>query len=75
MVEQLVASHGVVYLVIAERVVTAVTLYLCAYERLFVEVFALVFVFIHPQLGEHLRYLRWHQAAEDGVARILCGGG
>ena len=52
----------------------AVAVYLGLDEWRLVEVLALFLVFIDPQLGKHLRYLRRHEAAEDGVARILCGG-
>ena len=52
---------------------TTVTLNLCLYERLFIEVFALLLVFIHPQIGKHFGYFVGHQSTEDGVSGILCG--
>ena len=52
-----------------------VAVYLGLDEWRLVEVLALFLVFIDPQLGKHLRYLRRHEAAEDGVARILGGCG
>ena len=56
---------------VRERVVASVALYLRAYERLLVEVLALVLVFVHPQFGEHLLNLLGHQTREDGVAGVL----
>ena len=69
--QQLVGTRRVVHLVIRERVVAAVAFYLRANERFLVEVLALVFVLVHPQLGEHLLNLLGHQAREDGVACVL----
>ena len=63
------------HLVVREAVVAAEALYLCAYQRCFVEVLAFFLVLVDPQFGEHTRYLLWHEAAEDGIACILSGCG
>ena len=73
--QQLVGRGGVVYLVVAEGVLAAVTVQLGLYERCLVQVLALVLVLVHPQVGKHLGYLVGHQSREDGVTRILGGGG
>ena len=46
--EELFGSGGVVNFVICERVVTAITLNLCAHERFLVHVFAFFFVLVNP---------------------------
>ena len=73
--EESFGCRRVVYLVVGERVVTAVSFYLCPHKRFLVEVLALCLVFIHPQMWEHFGNLCRHQAAENGVAGILCDSG
>ena len=72
---QLVGCGGIVNLIIGEGVAAAIAVELRLDERLFVEVFALLLVLVHPQVGEHLGNLVGHEAGEDGVAGILRGGG
>ena len=74
LLHELVSTCRVVDLVIGEAIVAAVAFNLCFDERCLVEVLPLFFVFIHPQVREHRRYLLGHQTTEDGVACILCGG-
>ena len=74
LLHELVSTCRVVDLVIGEAIVAAVAFNLCFDERCLVEVLPLFFVFIHPQVREHRRYLPGHQTTEDGVACILCGG-
>ena len=52
---------------------TAIAFYLCLDKRCLVEVLALVLILVNPEVGEHLCYLLWHESAEDGITRILCG--
>ena len=60
---------------IREGVALAVALQLCLDEWLLVEVLALLFVLVNPQVWEHLCNLYRHQSGEDRIAGILGGGG
>jgi len=75
LLHETLGSCGVVDLVIGEGVLAAVALEERLYERRLVEVLALLAVLIDPQVREHLGDDVWHQAREDGVARILRGRG
>ena len=71
--EALSLCRGVDF-VVREGIFPAIAIQLGLDERFFVQVLALFFVFVDPQVGEHLGYLYRHQSREDGVAGILCGG-
>ena len=73
LLQQLVCISLVVDFMIGERVLASVTFHLCPDKRLFIQVLALFFVFIYPEIREHLSNLIGHQAAEDGIAGILGG--
>jgi len=75
LLHQLVGLGRVVYLVIREGVTAAVAVYLGADKGLFVEILTFLLVLVDPQVGKHLGYLVGHKAGEDGVARVLRGGG
>ena len=49
-------------LMVGEGVATTIALQLCLDEGLFVEVLALLFVLVDPEVWEHLLYLLGHQA-------------
>ena len=70
-VKQLFAGLGVIELVVGETVVLAVAVENGAYEWRLVEVLSLIFVFINPQVGEHLGDVYWHQSRENRIAGIL----
>ena len=69
-----VGALRIVHLVIAEAVSLAVSVEHCLYQRLLVQVLALLLVFIHPELRKHLGNPVGHQTAEDGVPGVLRGG-
>ena len=75
LVKKFVGSHGVVDLMIAEGVVTTISVELSLYEGCLVEVLAFFLFLVYPQVWKHLGYLVWHQSTEDGIARILGGSG
>ena len=60
---------------VGEGVAAAVAVELGLDEGCLVEVLALLGVFIDPKVGEHLGDEVGHEAREDGVAGVLCGGG
>ena len=68
-----VGALRIVHLVIAEAVSFAVSVEHRLYQRLLVQVLALLLVFIHPELREHLGNPVGHQTAEDGVPGVLRG--
>ena len=72
---QLLRPRTVDNLVVGEGLLAPVALQLGLDERRLIDVLALFLVFIDPQIWEHLGYLRRHEAREDGIAGILCGGG
>ena len=69
--DELLCGVGVVYLVVRERVLAAITFELRPDQRFFIEVLALLAVLIDPKLREHLGDVIGHESAEDGVASIL----
>ena len=48
-----------------------IAFYLRTYERLLIDVLALLFVLVDPQIGKHTLYLFGHQTGEYGIAGIL----
>ena len=71
LLQETVASNGIIDLVVRERVFPTVTVELCLNERTFIEVLPLFFILIHPQVGKEFCNLVGHQSAEDGVTGIL----
>ena len=69
-----VGTLRIVHLMIAEAVSLAVSVEHRLYQRLLVQVLALLLVFIHPELRKHLGNPVGHQTAEDGVPGVLRGG-
>ena len=72
---EFLAITVLVDLVIRKFVMFAETVELRLDEWRLVEVLAVLFVFVHPKVGEHSCNLVGHQAAEDGIACILRGCG
>src|SRR3712207_1304863 len=69
--DELLGGLRVVYFRVREGVVPAETVNLRLYERPFVQVLALLLVFVYPQFGEDFGYLVGHKTAEYRVAGIL----
>ena len=57
LVKKFVGSHGVVDLMIAEGVVTTISVELSLYEGCLVEVLAFFLFLVYPEVWKHLGYL------------------
>ena len=73
--EDFVHGTRVVHFVVGEGLAAAIARQLLTNQFLFVEVFALVFLLIDPEVWIHLLDLERHQSGEDGIAGILRGSG
>ena len=73
--DKFIGRSRIIDFMITECILTAVTVQLGLDERTFVQVLALFFVFVHPEIRVHLGDFVRHQTGKDGVARILCGCG
>ena len=56
---------------IAETLSSAITCEQTRYQCLLMDILAIVFVLINPEVGKHLLYLHGHQTTEYGIAGIL----
>ena len=73
--KELLACGGVVELVVGVLLLAPESVELGLYQLALMNVEPFVFIFVNPQVREHCGYLQRHQAGENGVSRILGGGG
>src|SRR3712207_2630945 len=70
--EESLAKLRLIDFLVVKRPTLTVTLQQALDHRSFIEVFALLALFVYPQIGEEACDVLWHQPGEDCIAGILC---